>query len=104
MKLFFTLNHFCNIPVSLKQLTNSLDSIKLKALRNSRGTQRHALFQDAGIILDRVLHERVEHEHQPYEIHQNKAKIGCTPDAKGVPLGELPRSEKKTQRIFDSRY
>lgn len=33
-----------------------------------------------------------------------KAKIGCTPDAKGVPLGELPRSEKKTQRIFDSRY
>lgn len=33
-----------------------------------------------------------------------KAKTGCTPDAKGVPLGELPRSEKKTQRIFDSRY
>ena len=33
-----------------------------------------------------------------------KGKIGCTPDAKGVPLGELPRSEKKTQRIFDSRY
>ena len=33
-----------------------------------------------------------------------KAKIGCTPEAKGVPLGELPRSEKKTKRIFDSRY
>ena len=33
-----------------------------------------------------------------------KAKLGCTPDAKGVPLGELPRSEKKTKRIFDSRY
>ena len=33
-----------------------------------------------------------------------KAKIGCTPKAKGVPLGELPRSEKKTKRIFDSRY
>ena len=24
-----------------------------------------------------------------------KAKCGCTPDAKGVPMGELPRSEKK---------
>lgn len=24
-----------------------------------------------------------------------KAKIGCTPDAKGVSIGELPRSEKK---------
>ncbi|WP_172135784.1 phenylacetate--CoA ligase family protein [Adlercreutzia sp. ZJ473] len=33
-----------------------------------------------------------------------KAKLGCTPDAKGVPMGELPRSEKKTKRIFDSRY
>ena len=33
-----------------------------------------------------------------------KAKIGCTPEAKGVPIGELPRSEKKTKRIFDSRY
>ena len=33
-----------------------------------------------------------------------KAKIGCTPDAVAVPMGELPRSEKKTKRIFDSRY
>ncbi len=33
-----------------------------------------------------------------------KAKIGCTPEARGVPMGELPRSEKKTKRIFDSRY
>ena len=33
-----------------------------------------------------------------------KAKLGCTPEAKGVPMGELPRSEKKTKRIFDSRY
>lgn len=33
-----------------------------------------------------------------------KAKLGCTPDAVGVPMGELPRSEKKTKRIFDSRY
>ncbi len=33
-----------------------------------------------------------------------KAKIGCKPEAKGVSLGELPRSEKKTKRIFDSRY
>ncbi len=33
-----------------------------------------------------------------------KGKLGMTPDAKGVALGELPRSEKKTQRIFDNRY
>lgn len=33
-----------------------------------------------------------------------KAKIGMTPVAKGVPVGDLPRSEKKTRRIFDNRY
>ena len=29
-----------------------------------------------------------------------KGKIGCTPDAKGVPLGELPRSEKENAAYF----
>ena len=33
-----------------------------------------------------------------------KAKLGMTPEAKGVAIGELPRSEKKTRRIFDNRY
>ena len=33
-----------------------------------------------------------------------KGKIGCMPIAKGVAIGELPRSEKKTRRIFDNRY
>lgn len=33
-----------------------------------------------------------------------KVKIGMTPVAKGVPVGDLPRSEKKTRRIFDNRY
>lgn len=33
-----------------------------------------------------------------------KKKIGITPKAKAVRIGELPRSEKKTPRIFDNRY
>ena len=33
-----------------------------------------------------------------------KIKMNMTPVAKGVPLGDLPRSEKKTRRIFDNRY
>lgn len=33
-----------------------------------------------------------------------KGKLGMTPNAKAVSIGELPRSEKKTQRIFDNRY
>ena len=33
-----------------------------------------------------------------------KAKLNMTPQAKAVPLGDLPRSEKKTRRIYDNRY
>ena len=33
-----------------------------------------------------------------------KGKIGMTPHAKAVAMGELPRSLKKTRRIFDNRY
>lgn len=33
-----------------------------------------------------------------------KARIGITINAKAVPMGALPRSMKKTQRIFDKRY
>jgi phenylacetate-CoA ligase len=33
-----------------------------------------------------------------------KAKLGMTPEAKAVSIGDLPRSMKKTQRIYDNRY
>ncbi|MDR1563511.1 MAG: phenylacetate--CoA ligase [Oscillospiraceae bacterium] len=33
-----------------------------------------------------------------------KQKIGLTPTAKAVGMGDLPRSEKKSTRIFDNRY
>ena len=33
-----------------------------------------------------------------------KRKIGLTPKSKAVGMGELPRSEKKTPRVFDNRY
>ena len=33
-----------------------------------------------------------------------KARIGLIPKAKAVAMGELPRSEKKSTRVFDNRY
>jgi phenylacetate-CoA ligase len=33
-----------------------------------------------------------------------KEKIGLTPRPIAVSMGELPRSEKKSTRIFDNRY
>ncbi len=35
---------------------------------------------------------------------QFKAVIGITPVAKAVQIGDLPRSEKKSTRVFDNRY
>jgi phenylacetate-CoA ligase len=36
--------------------------------------------------------------------HEFKRRIGLTPKAKAVDIGELPRSEKKSTRVFDNRY
>jgi len=36
--------------------------------------------------------------------HEFKHNIGITPKAKAVGMGELPRSEKKSTRVFDNRY
>jgi len=33
-----------------------------------------------------------------------KSQVGLTIEPKGVAIGELPRSEKKTARVFDNRY
>jgi len=33
-----------------------------------------------------------------------RKRIGITPKSKAVGMGELPRSEKKTPRVFDNRY
>lgn len=33
-----------------------------------------------------------------------KEKIGITTNVKPVAIGDLPRSEKKSTRIFDNRY
>ncbi|RCX12318.1 phenylacetate-CoA ligase [Anaerobacterium chartisolvens] len=36
--------------------------------------------------------------------HEFKDRIGIIPKAKAVGMGELPRSEKKSTRVFDNRY
>lgn len=39
------------------------------------------------------------------EIQENfKNKIGIATNVKPVEIGELPRSEKKSTRVFDNRY
>jgi phenylacetate-CoA ligase len=46
-----------------------------------------------------------ERPHIERELHGIiKAKLSLSVTAKAVALGDLPRSEKKTKRIFDNRY
>lgn len=56
------------------------------------------------VLFETPLHDEAKQRAEEELALIFKAKCGCTPDAKGVPMGELPRSEKKTKRIFDSRY
>jgi phenylacetate-CoA ligase len=44
------------------------------------------------------------HELEKTVEHEFKQIIGITPKAKAVGMGELPRSEKKSTRVFDNRY
>jgi len=44
------------------------------------------------------------HEIEKTVEHEFKVKIGIVPKAKAVGMGELPRSEKKSTRVFDNRY
>lgn len=65
----------------------------------------HIMGKDVLTVLFETELEGEAREHAERELEMIfKTKIGCTPEARGVSLGELPRSEKKTQRIFDSRY
>ncbi len=46
-----------------------------------------------------------EYERLEKEVRDRfKSKVGATINPKAVNLGDLPRSEKKTSRIFDNRY
>ncbi len=92
----------CNIfPAQVEEviaITNGTSSEYQVMIENISGTDVLTVLFET----DREGEERERTEQELATIF--KAKIGCTPEAKGVPLGELPRSEKKTKRIFDSRY
>jgi len=65
----------------------------------------HMMGKDIMTVFFETAAEGEEREHIEKQMQALfKAKVSMTPVAKGVPIGDLPRSEKKTQRIFDNRY
>lgn len=57
------------------------------------------------VFFETIIHESQDRKNLEKKVETIfKDKIGITANMKAVGLGELPRSEKKSTRIFDNRY
>ncbi|MCW2278369.1 phenylacetate--CoA ligase family protein [Heliophilum fasciatum] len=109
-------------PMIARVLGRTDDMIKIKGVNIYPGQIDHVLRHTAGasseyqIILehrdnkDQILIRVEANAHHDLEtVSKNcrkniKSTIGILADVEAVPHGSLPRSEKKTKRVFDRRY
>jgi phenylacetate-CoA ligase len=64
----------------------------------------HLYGKDILTLFVEIEPDRTPDEMEPVITAHFKTKIGITPIVKPVVIGELPRSEKKSTRIYDNRY
>jgi phenylacetate-CoA ligase len=87
-------------PSRVEEILSSIDGVSSEyqiMIDHLNGKDILTLFFETAKNADAAnLEKAVEHEF--------KQKIGLTPKAKAVGMGELPRSEKKSTRVFDNRY
>ncbi len=113
----------CGSPYPLigRVLGRTDDMVKVKGVNIYPGQLDHVIKETAGVLGEYQLvltrddgKERVlvraegSPQHRPDDIAQSlrkniKARIGIWADVEIVPEGTLPRSEKKTRRVFDYR-
>ncbi|ABZ83094.1 phenylacetate-coa ligase [Heliomicrobium modesticaldum Ice1] len=109
-------------PMIRRVLGRTDDMIKIKGVNIYPGQIDHVLKHTPGvsseyqIVLERVdnkdhIRIRVElsNGHEPEDVARAcrkniKSVIGIVADVEVLPHGGLPRSEKKTRRVFDHRY
>jgi len=89
-------------PAAVDGLLSSIDGVSSEyqiMIDHVDGKDELTLFfetpVEAGVAL-KALEKTVENEF--------KEKIGVRPNVKAVRMGDLPRSEKKSVRVFDNRY
>ena len=88
-------------PGQIDELLNNIDGVSSEyqvIIDHLNGKDILTLLFETGI--DKSEYEKIEHTVRD----EFKGKIGITIFPKAVSIGELPRSEKKSNRIFDNRY
>ena len=86
-------------PSRVDELLASIDGVSSEyqiMIDHLNGKDILTLFFETALESRAALEKTVEREF--------KQKIGLIPKAKAVGMGELPRSEKKSTRVFDNRY
>lgn len=88
-------------PGQIDELLNDIDGVSSEyqvIIDHLNGKDIMTLFFETGI--DKDGYEKLEGVVRD----RFKGRIGITIVPKAVPIGDLPRSEKKSNRIFDNRY
>jgi phenylacetate-CoA ligase len=88
-------------PSSVDSLLSGIDGVSSEyqiMIDHLNGRDILTLFFETAVEANKLaaLEKTVEREF--------KSKIGIVPKTKAVGMGELPRSEKKSTRVFDNRY
>jgi phenylacetate-CoA ligase len=86
-------------PANVDALLSTIDGVSSEyqiMIDHLDGKDILTVFFETAVDEKPALEKKVEREF--------KAAIGIVPKAKAVAMGELPRSEKKSTRVFDNRY
>lgn len=87
-------------PSQVEEMLREVDGVSSEyqvMIDHLNGKDIMTIFFESEYGADKAVLEKKVREHC-------KAKIGILTEPKAVALGELPRSEKKSTRIFDNRY
>jgi phenylacetate-CoA ligase len=93
-------------PSRVDELLSSIEGVSSEyqiMIDHLNGKDILTLFFESPAVVSAVPTEAVHNLEKTVE-HEFKERIGLMPKAKAVGMGELPRSEKKSTRVFDNRY
>ena len=93
-------------PSRVDELLAAIDGVSSEyqiMIDHLNGKDILTLYFETPLVTGKEVSEAVSHLEKTVE-HEFKQIIGMTPKAKAVGMGELPRSEKKSTRVFDNRY
>jgi phenylacetate-CoA ligase len=93
-------------PSRVDELLATIDGVSSEyqiMIDHLNGKDMLTLFFETPLVKGELAGEEAANLEKAVE-HEFKERIGMTPKAKAVGMGELPRSEKKSTRVFDNRY